>query len=255
MDWLHKDWILEDRLYSPKRRIDNKISWQRPHIIGEIKSTKMEDRDMGYHSLNEKLFYYLLELDPEVIRYYVQPVEIAIKHLDSEGQVKSWMHVPDALVFRQKQLPLLVQIKETPKEQSKTFLRCNRACSLHAQRTEWKYQVIYPKTLPEKVLINLKFLSQFRKSRKYYKQWIGQVMNKASYLEGASIIELALSFSGLTDYRIILPLIFHLITKGQLGVNILEKVSEQSRFSVGNVMNPFELAFRPGGYLDEVTQF
>ncbi|NOU84137.1 hypothetical protein GC101_35395 [Paenibacillus sp. LMG 31459] len=255
MDWTHKDWTLEDQLYSPKRRIDNKISWQRPHIIGSIISAKMDNRDVEYHSLNEQLFYYLLELDPEVIRYYVQPVEIAIKHLDSEGQEKSWMHVPDTLVFRQKQIPLLVQIKETPEEQSKTFLRCNRACSLHAERIEWKYQVIYPKTLPEKVLINLKFLSQFRKSRKYYEQWIDQVMIKASYLEGVSIIELALSFSGITDFRIILPIIYHLIAKGKLGIDILEKVSEQSKFSAVNVMNPFELAFRPGGYLDEVTQF
>ncbi|MEK5282577.1 MULTISPECIES: TnsA endonuclease N-terminal domain-containing protein [Paenibacillus] len=254
MDWTQNNWVLEDQLYYPKRRIDNKISWQRPHIIGSIISTKMEERDVEYHSLNERLFYYLLELDPGVIRYYVQPVEIAIKHLDSEGQEKSWMHVPDTLVFRQNQIPLLVQIKESPDEQTKTFLRCNRACSLHAEREGWKYVVIYPKTLPDKVLINLKFLSQFRKSREYYKQWIDQVMNKAGYLEGASIIELALSFSGLTDFRIILPMIYHLIANGKLGTNILEKVSEQSTFSVGNVMNPFEQAFRTGGYLDEVTQ-
>ncbi|MEK3717407.1 TnsA endonuclease N-terminal domain-containing protein [Paenibacillus sp. FSL R7-0333] len=254
MNWEDKDWVLENQIYSPKRRIDNKISWQRPHITGSIISAKMNDRDIEYHSLNEQLFYYLLELDPKVIRYYVQPLEIIIKDLDSKGQKHSWIHVPDALVFRQDQIPLLVQIKESPDEQSKTFLRCNRACSLYSDRTGWKYDVIYPKTLPDKVLVNLNFLAPFRKSRKYYKHWIDQVMNKAAYLEGASIIELALSFSGLTDYRIILPMIYHLITNGKLGVNILERVSEQSKFSIGNVMNPFELAFQPGGYLDEVTQ-
>ncbi|WP_379134397.1 hypothetical protein [Paenibacillus sp. sgz500958] len=254
MDWDHKDWILEDQLYYPKRRVDNKISWQRPHIIGSITSTKLNNRVVEYHSLNERLFYYLLELDPGVIRYYVQPVEVAIKHLDPEGQEKFWMHVPDALVFRKDQIPLLVQIKESPDGQTKTFVRCNQACSFHSNNVGWKYEVIYPKTLPDKVLLNLKFLSQFRKSRKYYEQWIDQVMNKAAYLEGVSIIELALSFSGITDFRIILPLIYHLIANGKLWVNILEQVSEQTIVSVGNVLNPFELVFQQGGYLDEVTQ-
>ncbi|PPA83585.1 hypothetical protein C4A75_14665 [Brevibacillus laterosporus] len=79
MNWNNKNWEEEDKLFYPKRKVDNKIGWYRPHIIGSFHSNKME-KIIEYHSLNKKY----------------------------------WNHVPDVLVFRENSAPLLYQIKESP---------------------------------------------------------------------------------------------------------------------------------------------
>ncbi|NQX62209.1 hypothetical protein [Paenibacillus qinlingensis] len=206
MDWSKKDWEIEDSLFEAKRRVDNKISWQHPHIIGTFPSVKME-RDVEFHSLNERLFYYLLELDTEVTRYYVQPIEVEMEYLDSEGQKKVWHHVPDVLVFRQGVEPQLFQIKDLSAEQTKTFLLCNKKCEMYAAQMEWSYKVIYPKQMPEKIQSNINFLVGFLKKRKSFSKWIDLVLNKMESLQECKIILLAKSFQSHVDYHAILPLI------------------------------------------------
>ncbi|MGF9645011.1 hypothetical protein AAIH69_18590 [Paenibacillus sp. MABNS29] len=111
--WNNKNWLQEDQEFSPKRRVDNKISWQRPHIIGSFHSRKMK-RTVECHSLNECLFYYFLEVDVSTLYYYVQPVEVPIPYKTKKLEKKFWLHVPDVLVFRNGYPPLLYQIKEAP---------------------------------------------------------------------------------------------------------------------------------------------
>ncbi|MBG9798009.1 hypothetical protein O0555_14365 [Brevibacillus laterosporus] len=113
MNWNNKNWEEEDKLFYPKRKVDNKIGWYRPHIIGSFHSNKME-KIIEYHSLNESIFYFLLELDKSTIRYYVRPIEIKIPYINQKGNKKYWNHVPDGLVFRENSAPLLYQIKESP---------------------------------------------------------------------------------------------------------------------------------------------
>jgi hypothetical protein len=99
MNWGSRSWEEEDRLFSQKRNVQNKISWRMPHIIGSFYSFKL-NRIIEYESLGELLFYFILELDIRTIRYYVQPVKISIKQITDNGQIKHWIHVPDVLVYR-----------------------------------------------------------------------------------------------------------------------------------------------------------
>lgn len=59
VNWNNKNWEEEDKLFYPKRKVDNKISWHRPHIIGSFYSNKME-KIIEYHSLNECIFYFFI---------------------------------------------------------------------------------------------------------------------------------------------------------------------------------------------------
>ncbi|MCP3797580.1 hypothetical protein [Paenibacillus sp. CH40] len=162
---------MEDELYLPKRKVSNRGSHYHHHIIGSFFSQKNK-RTVEYESLSERLFYYYLELDTEVIRYYVQPVEVSIFE---EGH--EWFHVPDVLVFRQGHIPLLYQIKLEPKEErnnDRTEL-CNKYCRTYASKKDWEYQVVFPKTPPISLSRNLKFLKGFLKERKYYSQWYNPI--------------------------------------------------------------------------------
>ncbi|OCT16708.1 hypothetical protein A8709_08555 [Paenibacillus pectinilyticus] len=245
MEWRRSNWDEEDQLYHPKLRVDNKISWQRPHIIGSFRSVKLQ-RDVEFHSLNERLFYYFLELDTEVQRYYVQPVEVGMRYLDSEGQKKEWQHVPDVLVFRQGYSPLLYQIKESPDDHTKTFERCNRQCNTYAENKGWKYSVIYPKTLPGIVQSNINMLHGFLKKRKTYEFWQDQILLKLEYLQECTVIDLARSFSSSVDFRVILPIIYHLIASGSLTYNISKPLSENLLVKVGNLMSQLNPHFQEG---------
>lgn len=237
MNWGHYDWQNEDQLYNPKRKVDNKISWQRPHIIGSFRSVKLK-RDVEFHSLGERLFYYLLELDSDVIRYYVQPVEVGIPYLNQDGQKMEWMHVPDVLVYRNGYNPQLYQIKESPTEKhSQTFERCNKCCTNYACCNGWRYSVIHPKTLPEIIQSNLNLLFGFLKTRKNFALLEEQVLLKVEFHQELSIIDLAKSFTGKWDFRIVLPVIYHLIAAGKLKTNLNNPLNEHCLLQRGNILS------------------
>lgn len=110
MDWTNRDWVIEDMLYEPKRKVSNKGSHFHHHLIGEYHSHKM-NRNVEYQSLTEFYFLALLELDRSVIRYYVRPIEVP--RLDVRSKL---FYVPDVLVFRQTKSPCLYDIEAKPKE-------------------------------------------------------------------------------------------------------------------------------------------
>src|SRR5690348_10535679 len=138
MDWSHKNWSEEDLLYEQKRNVQNKISWRMPHIIGSFYSYKL-NRVIEYESLGELLFYFLLELDRQTIRYYVQPVKIGIKQINDSGEIKNWTHIPDVLVFRNGSKPLLFQIKDSPDEVPQNAYIINNKCRSFSQENDWYY--------------------------------------------------------------------------------------------------------------------
>ncbi|OME86089.1 hypothetical protein BK120_08860 [Paenibacillus sp. FSL A5-0031] len=105
MDWNNKTWEFEDEAYSPKRKFNNKGSQWHPHIIGSFYSFR-NSKVVEFESLNERLFYYFLELERDVVRYFVQPIQVPIL-----TDKKEWFHIPDVLVFRQGSQPALIQIK------------------------------------------------------------------------------------------------------------------------------------------------
>ncbi|WP_245629158.1 hypothetical protein, partial [Alicyclobacillus shizuokensis] len=87
VDWLNKSsWAAEDMHFAPKRKVNNRGSQRKPHVIGAFHSPKM-NTVVEYESLGEYLFQVILELDSQVVRYYVQPVEIPILFVTPKGDV------------------------------------------------------------------------------------------------------------------------------------------------------------------------
>lgn len=245
--WENYNWIKEDQEFSPKRRVDNKISWQRPHIIGSFYSRKMK-RTVEYHSLNECLFYYFLEVDMSTQRYYVQPVEVSIPFSTKKGVRKFWLHVPDVVVFRKGYLPLLYQIKESPDELGDKFHLCNKYCRKIAALKGWKYDVIYPKMLPKPVITNIQFLQGYLRERDIYTHMRRDVFFKMMVNGAMTVEDLSCSFS-LFSSADIKPFLYHLMATGEVEINMNEPISQYSLIKLkGNAINTslnelYQLAF------------
>ncbi|MCX7922293.1 MAG: hypothetical protein N3B21_09825 [Clostridia bacterium] len=246
MEWSNKNWKVEDELYSQKRKVNNKTSWKRPHIIGAFYSNKM-DKVVEYESLAELLAYYLFELDRQVIRYYVQPVEVNISILNDEGEIKTWIHIPDVLVFRNGSDPTLYQIKDINSEVPKTFELTNRKCAKYAEERNWVYSIIYPKQMPKIISHNIKLLSGMTKKRKYFDEWIPEVVYRLKFAQKISIIDLACSFSAKINPLMILPVIYYLITIGEFKTDITSEVNQYSEISIASDFDDFDLYFMNEG--------
>jgi hypothetical protein len=158
-----------------------------------------------------------------------------MKYLNKDGDLMQWFHVPDVLVYRQGSVPHLYQIKHSPGFESEIFKLCNNRCEIFAASQNWKYSVIYPKTLPEVVVRNLKFLNPYLKKRNSYSQWTDQVINKLCYLEASSVLDLARSFAASVDFRFILPVVYHLIATGVFSVNFQKTINEHTLVTIGNL--------------------
>lgn len=234
MNWSKKTWEDEDNNYSPKRKVNNKLSWKIHHIIGSFHSNKMQ-RTVEYESLGECILYFFLEPDQSVVRYYVQPVEVNFSYLSKEGDKKKWVHVPDVLVFRNCSRPLLYQIKESL-DLSEKHLLVNNRCIKFAEKRDWIYDVIYPKQLPKTILRNIKYLQGAIRKRKGYEEWIPEVLKRLRYCERITIVELAKSFSSKVSPLFILPVIYHLIAKGIITTNMYQEINEFSEIGIGSIL-------------------
>ncbi|MEY9980209.1 hypothetical protein [Lysinibacillus sp. RC79] len=222
----NEPWEENEMEYYPKRHVSNKFSWKIHHIAGSFYSNKMK-RTIEYESMGECLFYFFLELAKEVEKYYVQPLEIEIPYLSKEGDLKNWVHVPDALVFSNGCKPTIFQIKETPQETKKTVL-INKKCQEYTANRDWDYKVIYPKKLPQTILYNIKFLQGAIRKRKRFEEWITEIIYRVQHMEGVTINELAFSFSPKVNPLIIMPIIYHLIAVGELQIDITKEINQYS---------------------------
>ena len=245
MDYNNKTWEQEDREFYPKRKVSNKASWKIHHIIGSFYSEKME-RTVEYESMGEYILYSLLELDKSVQRYYVQPIFVEISCLDNNGVKRDWKHVSDVLVFRDGTNPRLLQIKDKPNEVSNDTKNkiINKACLSYAENRNWSYEVIYPKKLSENVLSNIKFLVGFRKERKGYGKLIAELMMELSQVKKSTIIDLANRFQPNINPLYVLPIIYHLIAKGEFMVNLNIPISQFSEVTIALDSKLFNECFR-----------
>ncbi|WP_196493817.1 TnsA endonuclease N-terminal domain-containing protein [Ornithinibacillus caprae] len=234
MRWNYKKWDEEDKLYSPKRRVNNKMSRKIHHIIGSFYSQKMA-RAVEYESLNERLFYSFLELDSSTIRYYVQPVEIPVTARNSTNEIKKWLHIPDVLVFRQGQSPILYQIKFDSKQITPIFEKNNEACRRYAEKLGWIYQVIYPSQLPHLLSRNIRFLKNYLTPREYYYNWIPQVKYRLECIGETTISNLADSFKYQIDPLLLLPLIYFLVAHGIFHIDVNSEISRDSIVSLNEL--------------------
>lgn len=233
MNWENKTWKSEDEEFIPKRKVNNRGSRNRPHIIGGFYSQKMQ-RVVEFESLNERLFYYILELDSATKRYYVQPIAIEIPFIDEEGNKKSWAHYSDILVFRQGSIPNLIQIKERADENyegSKQEI-IDKVCRKYAEKRGWNYSVIYPKQLHPILQRNIKFLIGFLKSRRGFDALIPKVKDKLKELGKSTVIDLAVSFENELNPFWVIPCIYHLIAIGVFKTDLLSEISQYSDVSI-----------------------
>lgn len=138
-----QDWSLEDQLYNPKRNVDNKASATSPHIMGGFFS-RINNQSVSFQSLNEAIFFYLLELAEGICRYYPQSVEVTRVGYDKNGRLKQWLHVSDVLVFWRNLPPVLCQVKEAGFAETETYVANNEACIRLPKKwvgdIDWYYQ-------------------------------------------------------------------------------------------------------------------
>lgn len=248
--WIEKqNWDEEDLEFQAKRMVDNKFSFYHNHMMGTMPSFKM-NRKVRYESNNEKLFYFLLELDPQVVRYYEQPINVTIRYLSEEGEFKERIHVPDTLIFREGEKPNLIQVKEyDPKLISnEKFLELQQVCQRYANQRDWKYSLVFPKRLPGTLLKNIKLLVNFLYLHNNTDEIEERAISYLSFRESVSITELSQLFE--PDYRPqdVLPVIYHMIAKGVLSTNLERAVSLLSVVAIGaGNDNPFAQLFINGG--------
>jgi hypothetical protein len=234
MNWEGKAWEREDQEFAPKRKVNNKKSKFLHHNTGSLYSLKMK-RDVEYESLwGECLFYYFLEMDQLTIRYYVQPVEVPMRHLGKDYIVRPWNHIPDVLVFRQGYRPHLFQIKGSSDVDNSEFYNINRQCELFSSRRGWDYSVVFPKTVPEVIKSNVLFLWNYIKPRKNFEIWIPEIIHKLNFIQQSTVNEVARSFSARTDFRLVLPVVYHMICTGLLTTDFIKPINEQSVVSIGS---------------------
>lgn len=222
VDWKSKTWETEDVLFAQKRKVTNKGSNKRPHFIGSFPSRKNPNAEWitQWESLNERLFYYLLELDPHTVRYYTQPVEVQIPFLNKEGEQGTWLHTPDVLFFRQGLKPYLCQVKESPADITPKMETCNKHSRLFAEKQGWEYLMVYPKMMPEIIKKNLEFLMGCIKKRQGYREWIGMLLRRIQDLGKIPVKDISLSFKFQANPLFINTIVYHMIAIGLLSTDI-----------------------------------
>ncbi|MCU6794862.1 hypothetical protein OB236_22370 [Paenibacillus sp. WQ 127069] len=254
MDWRTKSWIEEDVEFVPKRNVNNKGSRYFRHITGFLISQKMNRKKVGYESLwGECLFYYILEMDPLIVRYYEQPVEVPIRELNDACDLSEWMHVPDVLAFRHGYKPFLFQIKGGNQSEQKDYSYINSFCHEYAKSRGWNYSMAFPKTLEEAIQFNIRLLKKYDNLRFGSDRWIPEIRNKMKYIHETSILELARGFSAQADFRSILPCIYHLIFKGELQTNVRSRITEKSIIRAGSCSEQFLDLFHIEGDAYDIT--
>jgi hypothetical protein len=232
-------WEIEDKLYSPKRKTNNRQSKYIQHIMGSFYSIKMK-RPVHYESLwGECLFFYILELDPFTVRYYEQPVEVPIYYQDKNGALSHWIHVPDVLIFRTDNKPILAQIKveliESPKDK-----HIEKECEDFCEKKGWYYKTVVTKDLPEILKKNVLFLWNFKKERAIYHDLIPQVQKVMDDNEKFKILDLSQSIKD-CDYREVIPLIYYMISNGLLSVNLFTPIDYLSEVKKGSIFEQLKI--------------
>ncbi len=150
------------KLYYPKRKVNNKQSKYRPHIISFYQSEKMGVR-IGSESTREDTVYTILEWMSDIVEeYYPQPVDVPVHVYDKEGNLASWIHTPDVLVYVKGTRPILFQVKSgTPELIPLEDIHIYRECAQYAKKEGWAFKVIYPDKMDKTLKDNIEELAGF----------------------------------------------------------------------------------------------
>jgi hypothetical protein len=106
--------------------------------------------------------------------------------------------------------------------------------------------------MPAVVLKNTRFLAGFTKKRKYYDEWINEIIDKTRYHNSMQIKGLANSFLGKVSPLMILPTIYYLITEGIFHVDLSEKIDENSHVYINRDADYINRLFESEDIVNEI---
>jgi len=110
---------------------------------------------LRYESLLERDWLLLMDFDPEVSWMREQPLRLSFRR---DGRPAN--HVPDLLVLRGGERPLLCDVKSEPRLDDPRFVAQRRACELACAEVGWEYRVL---SEPDpQLLVNVRWLAGFR---------------------------------------------------------------------------------------------
>jgi hypothetical protein len=216
-----------------KRKVDNKGSEKRPHIISAFYSNKMQEI-VRFESLRENIIGKIVELSTIVDEFYTQPVEVPIMVYNSPGDLTQWMHTPDLLVYCKGLRPYLYQIKaegqQASKRPEKKIEHINRACLDYARKNGWEYKVIYPYELNATLRKNIDLLFSFRYSSNEKVSDINKaVLNASGELSIESLVkECQSAAEKLNVLPNVLPVIYYELAIGNLYADLLKPITLSS---------------------------
>jgi hypothetical protein len=128
----------------------------------------------------------------------------------------------------------------------------DKFCNTYVGKRNWHYSLIKPKeAIPKDIISNVVFLLNYLKPRKHYEQWIPEVLNKMTYIQQIKVVELAKGFSAKIDFRFILPVIYHLIARGNLNTDLYKPINEKSEVQLGSLVNDIFMLFERNGKFHE----
>lgn len=213
--------------YKPKRKVNNKQSERIPHIMGGFYSNKMQ-QIVNFESLRENMICKILELSRIVKEYYVQPVAVPVKVYDSTGDLISWKHIPDALVFAEGMAPCLYQIKAIRETKNRKIENIKRACCHYASKSGWDYRVIHPWELDDILRSNIEFAFPFRNVNCTSKEITENIRFALRNNGEMNLSSLArINEPAISRFKV-LPVIYHELAIGRLYTDMLKPISSDS---------------------------
>lgn len=186
-------------------------------IIGLFAGLKMEQ--VWWESPVERDYIYLLEADPDVLKYYGQPLQVKY-YIDGEEHI----YTPDFLVIRTNSRQI-IEVKPEDKanceENSKLFEQVAKVC----KRNGYEFIVVTDKMIRiEPKLRNIKLLY------KYARTGLTKQEERicCQYFSEHGSVKLGKAFSELIEKGISKNQLFAMIFRGHLEVNLLEELSDNS---------------------------
>lgn len=199
-----------------------KIPVQTRSVAGYFYSVKNK-RNIDFESQLEKKFYLMFEFNDEIESYQEQPVKV-----ETALNGRKITYIPDCLIYFMPILnkkPLLIEIKylKEIKEKKEKIVNKVKAVSKYCKETGYVFKIFTDKKLDETYIDNIKFLYRYSEKPKSNGKY-GEYENKiysALYGTGLTVNEL-LDMTALNDSEkmIILPVIWHLVFKKKLSLNL-----------------------------------
>lgn len=203
-----------------------------PKNYRNVTGVHASDKSIGnaqFESTLERDFLTLLEFDPDVERFEVQPNEICWK--DASGKLRK--HTPDVLVHFKPELklsPWLCEIKYRTDifENWLQYKPKFKAGIRHAKTVGWRYRLITEVEVRTPFLQNCRFLTGF-KFQNHRIQDVQLLLGHLEHLDQSTPLALLSSIDH--DKYIqahLMPVLWHLIATHQIDVDLYQELTMQS---------------------------